>query len=79
MDYEQEAIAGNDRQTIRRTDEGQLSDGSQLARSPASTRRGEEAVASRGILGNTGNGSKDGASEAGAEAKQNSYTASQWQ
>src|SRR5687768_2925307 len=68
MEHEQEAAAGDDRQAIRRTDANQLSDGPQLARSPTGARCGEEAFAGRGVLGDTGSGSKDGAAEAGAEA-----------
>jgi excisionase family DNA binding protein len=72
MEHEQEAGAGIDRQTIRRTDENQLSNGSQLARSSASAGRGEEAFASWGVLGDTRDSSNNAAPEAGAEGEQES-------
>ncbi len=66
MEYEQETSAGDDRQTIRRTDEGELPDGSQLAGSQPSARRRAQAFAGWRVLGDSRHGSKDGASKARA-------------
>ena len=66
MEYEQETSAGDDRQTIRRTDEGELPNGSQLAGSQPRPRRRAQAFAGGRVLGDSRHGSQDGASKAGA-------------
>jgi DNA-binding transcriptional regulator YiaG len=70
MKHEQEAATGHDRQTIRRKDGRQLSDGAQLARQRISSRRREETLSGRGVLGSARDSTKDGAPKARPEAKE---------